>query len=29
MSKYTIKITSDKCYGVNEKSTMGIQGKAT
>lgn len=29
INKYVIKITSDKCYGVNEKSVMGIQGKAT
>lgn len=27
MNKYIIKITSDKCYGVNKKSAMGIQGK--
>ena len=29
MRKSTIKITSDKCYAVNEKSIMGIQRKAT
>ena len=29
MRKSTIKIASDKCYALNEKSTMGIQRKAT
>ena len=29
MRKSTTKITSDKCYALNEESTVGIQRKAT